>query len=65
MNLSKSLKHGIYQRFTSNWRKRNLVTDIILYGIQVATILYALVMVVELIDMINDFRDPHPLSHYE
>lgn len=65
MNLSKSIKHGIYQRFTANWRKRNSVTDIILYGIQVAAILYALIMVVELIDMINDFRDPYPLSRYE
>lgn len=51
--------------FTANWRKRNWVTDVFLYGIQVAAVLYSLVMVAEIIDMIYDFRDPNPLICYE
>lgn len=53
------------QRFTSNCRKRNWVTDVFLYGSQVAAVLYSLVMVAEIIDMIYDFRDPNPLICYE
>lgn len=54
-----------WQRFTSNCRKRNWVTDVFLYGSQVAAVLYSLVMVAEIIDMIYDFRDPNPLICYE
>lgn len=56
---------GIWQHFIANWRKRNWVTNVFLYGIQIAAVLYSLVMVVEIIDMIFDFRDPFPLSCYE
>lgn len=62
---NKSDKPSRWQRFTVNWGKRNWVTDVFLYGIQVVTILYSLVMVAEIIDMICDFRDPYPLSCYE
>lgn len=34
-------------------------------GIQIAAVLYSLMMVAEMIDMICDFRDPYPLSCYE
>lgn len=56
---------GNWQRFTANWRKRNWLTDIILYGIQVAAILSAFVMVVEVIDIVRDFCSPHPFRSYE
>lgn len=62
---NKSDKPSRWQRFIANWRKRNWVTDVFLYGIPVATILYSLVMVAEIIDMICDFRNPYPLSCYE
>lgn len=65
MNLCQFDIKRIWQRFTANWRKRNWVTDVFLYGIQVAAVLYSLVMVVELTDMIFDFCDPFPLSCYE
>lgn len=65
MNLSQFKIKGIRQRFTANWRKRNWVTDVFLYGIQIAAVLYSLVMVAEVIDMICDFRDPNPLICYE
>lgn len=53
------------QRFIANWRKRNWVTDVFLYGIQVAAVLYSLVMVAEIIDMICDFLSPYPYGLYE
>lgn len=62
---NKSDKPSRWQRFVSNWTKRNWVTDVILYGIQVAAVLYGLAMVLEIIDMICDYRDPHPLLVYE
>lgn len=65
MNLCKFDIKGHWQRFAANWRKRNWVTDVFLYGIQVAAVLYSLVMVAEMIDMICEFRDPYPLSCYE
>lgn len=65
MNLSQFKIKGIRQRFTANWRKRNWVTDVFLYGIQIAAVLYSLVMIAEIIDMIYDFRDPNPLICYE
>lgn len=65
MNLCQFDIKRIWQRFTANWKKRNWVTDVFLYGIQVAAVLYSLVMVVELTDMIFDFCDPFPLSCYE
>lgn len=65
MNLYKFDIKSRWQRFTSNCRKRNWVTDVFLYGIQVAAFLYSLVMVAEIIDMICDFRDPHPYGLYE
>ena len=65
MNLCKLDIKGGWQGFTVNWRKRNWVTDVLLYGIQVTAVLYSLVMVAEMIDMIYDFRDPNPLICYE
>lgn len=66
MNLCKfDIKGRCWQRFTDDWRKRNLVTDVFLYGIQIAAVLYSLVMLAEIIDMIHDFRDPDPLFCYE
>lgn len=65
MNLCKFDIKGRWQGFTTNWRKRNWVTDVFLYGIQIAAVLYSLVMIAEIIDMISDFRDPYPLSCYE
>lgn len=65
MNLCKFDIKGRWQGFTVNWRKRNWVTDVFLYGIQIAAVLYSLVMIAEIIDMIYDFRDPYPLSCYE
>lgn len=65
MKLFKFDIKGRWQGFTVNWRKRNLVTDVSIYGIQIAAILYSLVMIAEIIDMIYDFRDPYPLSCYE
>lgn len=62
---NKSDKPSRWQIFTANWLKRNWVTDVFLYGIQVAAVLYSLVMVVEIIDMICDFPDPHPYGLYE
>lgn len=56
---------GRWQRFTVNWRKRNWVTDVFLYSIQVAAVLYSLVMVAEIIDMICDFCSPNPYGLYE
>ena len=63
MNLCKFDIKDRWQGFTVNWGKRNWVTDIFLYGIQIATVLYSLVMIAEIIDMIYDFRDPYPLRH--
>ena len=60
MNLCKFDIKDRWQGFTVNWGKRNWVTDIFLYGIQIATVLYSLVMIAEIIDMIYDFRDPYP-----
>lgn len=65
MNLCKFDIKDRWQGFTANWRKRNWVTDVFLYGIQIAAVLYSLVMIAEIIDMIYDFRDPYPLSCYE
>ena len=65
MNLCKCDNHGIWQRFTANWIKRNLVTDIILYGMQAAAVLFALAMVAEIVYMVCDFRSPHPYGLYE
>ena len=65
MNLRQFEIKGIWHRFTANWRKRNWVTDVFLYGIQIAAILYSLVMVAEIIDMICDFRSPYPYGLYE
>ena len=62
MNLCQFDIKRIWQRFTANWKKRNWVTDVFLYGIQVAAVLYSLVMVVELTDMIFDFCDPFPFK---
>lgn len=56
---------GRWQGFVSNWRKRNWVTDVFLYGIQVTAVLYSLVMVAEIIDMICDFCSPNPYGLYE
>ncbi len=65
MNLYKFDKQGICQRFIANWKKRNRVTDILLYGVQVAAVLYSLVMVLELVDMVCDFRSPTPYGIYK
>lgn len=62
---NKSDKPSRWQRYATNWAKRNWVTDVILYGIQVAAVLYAFCMIVEIIGMICDYRDPHPLLVYE
>lgn len=62
---NQSDKPSRWQGFVANWRKRNWVTDVFLYGIHVAAVLYSLVMIAEIIDMIYDFRDPYPLSCYE
>lgn len=56
---------GIRQRFTAIWRRRNWITNIFLYGIQVAAVLYAFGMVAEIIDMIYDFCYPSPYELYE
>ncbi len=65
MKLFKFDIRGSWQRFTANWKKRNPITDILLYGVQVATVLVALVMVLELVDMVCDFRSPTPYGHYK
>lgn len=65
MNVCKFDVKGRRQRFVANWRKRNWVTDVFLYGIQVAAILYSLVMVAEIIDMICDFQSPELYGLYE
>ena len=62
---NQSDKPSHWQGFTDNCRKRNWVTDVFLYGIQIAAVLYSLAMVAEIIEMICDFRDPYPLSCYE
>lgn len=62
---NQSDKPSRWQGFTDNCRKRNWVTDVFLYGIQIAAVLYSLAMVAEIIEMICDFRDPYPLSCYE
>lgn len=62
---NKSDKPSRWQRFASNWAKRNWVTDVILNGIQVAAVLYAFCMIIEIIGMICDYRAPHPLLVYE
>lgn len=62
---NQSDKPSRWQGFTANWRKRNWVTDVVLYGIQIAAVLYSLVMVAEITDMIYDFRDPNPYGLYE
>lgn len=62
---NQSDKPSRWQGFTANCRKRNWVTDVFLYGIQIAAVLYSLAMVAEIIEMICDFRDPYPLSCYE
>ncbi len=62
---NKSDKPSRWQGFTANWRKRNWVTDVFLYGIQIAAVLYSLVMVAEMIDIICDFRSPYPYGLYE
>lgn len=56
---------GRWQGFGANWRKRNWVTDVFLYGVQLAAVLYSLVMVAEMIDIICDFRSPYPYGLYE
>lgn len=65
MDLSKTEKQGFWQRFTANFAKRNWVTDVFLYGIQVASVFYALLMLAELIDIVYDFRSPEPYGLYE
>lgn len=65
MKLFQLDRKGRWQGFAVNCRKRNWVTDVFLYGIQIAAVLYSLVMVAEMIDMICDFREPYPLSCYE
>lgn len=65
MELCKSDKPGRWQSFKANWTKRNPVTDILLYGIQVAAVFYSLAMLAEIAGMVSDFRDPHPLICYE
>lgn len=65
MNLCKFDIKDCWRRFTANWRKRNWVTNVILYGIQVASVLYSLVMVSEIIDMICNFRNPHSYGFFE
>lgn len=56
---------GIWQRFTDNWKKRNWVTNIFLYGVQVAAVFYGLLMVLELVDTVCDFCSPLPIGNYE
>lgn len=65
MNLCKFDIKGRWQGFTANWRKRNWVTDVFLYGIQIAAVLYSLVMVAEIINMICCFRDSYPFGLYK
>lgn len=65
MKLLKFDIRGNWQRFTANWKRRNWVTDIFLYGVQVTAVLYSLVMVLELVDMVCDFRSPTPYGIYE
>ena len=65
MNLCKFDIKGRWQGFTVNWRKRNWVTDVFLYGIQIAAVLYSLVMIAEIIDIICDSREPNPYGLYE
>ncbi len=65
MKLCKAERPSRSQRFKENWAKRNCVTNIILYGIQVAAILYSLVMMAEIAGLIGEFRDPLPMSRYE
>lgn len=65
MNLCKFDIKDRWQGFTVKWEKRNWVTDVFLYGIQITAVLYSLVMIAEIIDMSYDFRDPYPLSCYE
>lgn len=65
MNLLKFDKKEMWQRFAADWKKRNCVTNIILHGIQVAAVLYALVMVLEIIDMVCDFCSTDPYWRYE
>lgn len=59
LNLGISYKAGIWQRFMANWRKRNWLTDILLYGIQAAAVLYVFVMLTEITNMVCDFRTPN------
>lgn len=53
------------QRFVADWKKRNCVTDIILYGVQVAAVLCALVMVEKIIDMVCNFCSTDSYWRYE
>lgn len=65
MNLLKFDKKEMWQRFAADWKKRNCVTNIILYGVEVAAFFYALVMAAEIIDMVCYFCSTDPYKPYE
>lgn len=56
---------GIWQRFTANWGKRNWVTDVFLYGAQVAAVLFLLETLAGILGVIHDFCNPHSLMRYQ
>lgn len=65
MNLLKFDKHEIRHQFVANWTKRNWVTNIILYGIQVAAVVCALVMAEKIIGMVCDCCSTESYLPYE
>lgn len=65
MDLCKSDKQSRWQSFKAGWTRRNWVTDIFLYGIQIASVLYGLVIILELVDIVLDFYSPNPFGLYE
>lgn len=54
-----------WRRFRDNWTRRNVISNVVLYGVQVAAVLFAFAMVVEMIDMIKDFNEPYESCIYE
>lgn len=65
MDVCKSDKPGILKRFSADRAKRNPVTNVILYGISVAAVLYALAMVIELTGVVCDYSNPCPCGFYD
>lgn len=58
--MSKLDKWGWWQRFSASCAKRNVVTTIFIFGIQIAALLYSLVMLAEIINIVIPFYSQYP-----